>query len=145
MAKVIITQPLHKDGMAVLNAAGLETAVSNGGTPAEYLPYVKDADALIIRIGIIKGSSPQLPRKALYISRLPDKAQVIRQLAHDGHIHATPQIWDYSGRFPRIKGRKGCKETDRCGLLKILFHSRGKIPKLPYIPGDFRSYQRFVL
>ena len=53
MAKVIITQPLHKDGMAVLNAAGLETAVSNGGTPAEYLPYVKDADALIIRIGHI--------------------------------------------------------------------------------------------
>lgn len=51
--KVVITQPLHKDGMAVLNAAGLETEVSNGGTPEEYLPYVKDADGLIIRIGHI--------------------------------------------------------------------------------------------
>ncbi len=53
MAKVVITQPLHKDGMAVLNAAGLETAVSNGGKPEEYLPFVKDADGLIIRIGHI--------------------------------------------------------------------------------------------
>ena len=53
MSKVVITQPLHKDGMAVLNAANLETAVSNSGEPKEYLPFVKDADGLIIRIGHI--------------------------------------------------------------------------------------------
>ena len=53
MSKVVITQPLHKDGMAVLNAAHLETAVSNSGEPNEYLPFVKDADGLIIRIGHI--------------------------------------------------------------------------------------------
>lgn len=53
MTKVVITQPLHKDGMAILNAAGFATEVSNGGTPQEYLPYVKDADGLIIRIGHI--------------------------------------------------------------------------------------------
>ncbi len=53
MAKVIITQPFHQDGMAILNEAGFTTDVSNGGTPEEYLPYVKDADGLIIRIGHI--------------------------------------------------------------------------------------------
>lgn len=53
MPKVIITQPLHADGMAILNAAGFETGVSNGGKPDEYLPYIKDADGLIIRIGHI--------------------------------------------------------------------------------------------
>lgn len=60
--KVVITQPLHQDGMAVLNADKLETAVSNGGTPEEYLPYVKDADGLIIRIGHIdRATMEKLP------------------------------------------------------------------------------------
>lgn len=53
MAKVVITQPLHKDGVAILEADKLEVSVSNTGEPQEYLPFVKDADGLIIRIGHI--------------------------------------------------------------------------------------------
>lgn len=53
MAKVVITQPLHEAGLKILHEAGLTTEVSNGGTPQEYLPYVKDAEGLIIRIGHI--------------------------------------------------------------------------------------------
>ena len=53
MAKVVITQPLHQDGMAVLNAAGLQTEVANSGDPQGYMPFVKNAEGLIIRIGHI--------------------------------------------------------------------------------------------
>lgn len=51
--KVIITQPLHKDGVAILEAEQIEVGVSNTGEPEGYLPYIQDADGLIIRIGHI--------------------------------------------------------------------------------------------
>lgn len=53
MSKVVITQPFHKDGMAILEDAGFATDVSNTGEPEGYMPYVKDAEGLIIRIGHI--------------------------------------------------------------------------------------------
>lgn len=62
MARVVITQPLHADGMAVLEAAGLETVVAGGGTPEQYLPLLQNAEALIIRIGYIdKKTMEQCP------------------------------------------------------------------------------------
>lgn len=62
MAKCVITQPLHKDGVAVLEQDNIEVVVSNGGTPEEYLPYMEDADALIIRIGRIdRATMEKLP------------------------------------------------------------------------------------
>ena len=51
--KVVITQPLHKDGVAILEADDIEVGVSNTGEPEGYLPYIQDADGLIIRIGYI--------------------------------------------------------------------------------------------
>ncbi len=53
MARVVITHPLHQDGMNELAAAGLDTVVAGGGAPEQYLPLLQDADALIIRIGYI--------------------------------------------------------------------------------------------
>lgn len=62
MAKVVITQPLHADGVAILEKDRIEVVVSNGGTPEEYLPYMKDADGLIIRIGRIdRATMEKLP------------------------------------------------------------------------------------
>jgi len=51
--KVVITQPLHEDGNKILRDAGLDIEVANAGEPEGYLPFVKDADGLIIRIGHI--------------------------------------------------------------------------------------------
>lgn len=53
MKKVVITQPLHKDGCEILEKEGIEISVSNTGEPAEYLPYLDGAEGLIIRIGHI--------------------------------------------------------------------------------------------
>ncbi len=51
--KVVITQTLHQDGNAILQADNIEIVVANAGEPEGYLPFVKDADGLIIRIGHI--------------------------------------------------------------------------------------------
>lgn len=51
--KVGITQPLHEDGNKILRNAGLDIEVANAGEPEGHLPFVKDADGLIIRIGHI--------------------------------------------------------------------------------------------
>jgi len=52
MEKVVITQPLHVDGMKVLEGKA-KVEISNTGKPQEMLPYLLDAAGLIIRIGSI--------------------------------------------------------------------------------------------
>lgn len=52
MKKVVITQPLHEKGMAVLNKE-VETVIANTGDPRKLDEFLKDADGLIIRIGAI--------------------------------------------------------------------------------------------
>lgn len=53
MAKVVISHRLHDDGMAVLEKAGVDVVITNSGEPKDMLPELRDADAVIIRIGSI--------------------------------------------------------------------------------------------
>lgn len=53
MAKVVISHRLHDDGMAVLEKAGVDVVITNSGEPKDMLPDLRDADAVIIRIGSI--------------------------------------------------------------------------------------------
>lgn len=53
MKKVVISHRLHEDGMAVLEQAGAQVAITNNGDPKVMLPELLDAEGLIIRIGSI--------------------------------------------------------------------------------------------
>lgn len=53
MSKVVISHKLHDDGMAALEKAGLDVAVTNSGKPQDMLPELIDAEGVIIRIGSI--------------------------------------------------------------------------------------------
>ncbi|WP_196607482.1 hydroxyacid dehydrogenase [Pectinatus frisingensis] len=53
MAKIVISHRLHDDGMAVLEKAGLDVAITNSGDPADMLPELLNAEGVIIRIGSI--------------------------------------------------------------------------------------------
>lgn len=53
MKKVVISHRLHDDGMAVLEKAGVNVAITNDGSPKAMLPELLDAEGLIIRIGSI--------------------------------------------------------------------------------------------
>jgi D-3-phosphoglycerate dehydrogenase len=59
MTKVVITQRLHEDGMALLEKEGVEAAIAGTGNPKEYAPLLKDAQGLIIRIGSIDRAAMQ--------------------------------------------------------------------------------------
>lgn len=49
--KVLITDPIAREGIEILQAAGLEAEERLGLTPEELLDVIKDADGLIIRSG----------------------------------------------------------------------------------------------
>ncbi|MGR6980174.1 hydroxyacid dehydrogenase [Testudinibacter sp. P27/CKL/0425] len=53
MTKIVISHRLHDDGMAILEQAKAEIAITNDGSPVAMLPELLDADGLIIRIGSI--------------------------------------------------------------------------------------------
>ncbi|SDE89311.1 hydroxyacid dehydrogenase [Sporomusa acidovorans] len=53
MKKVVISHRLHDDGMAVLEKAKVNIAITNNGDPKAMLPELLDAEGLIIRIGAI--------------------------------------------------------------------------------------------
>lgn len=53
MKKVVISHRLHEDGMAVLEKANVNVAITNNGDPKAMLPELLDAEGLIIRIGSI--------------------------------------------------------------------------------------------
>lgn len=60
--KIVISHRLHEDGMKVLEDAGAEVVIVGSGEPADMLPYLKDADGVIIRIGSIdKATMEQCP------------------------------------------------------------------------------------
>jgi D-3-phosphoglycerate dehydrogenase len=52
VAKVVVTQRLHKKGMELLEKQA-EVVVAETGDPRELAPFLADADGLVIRIGSI--------------------------------------------------------------------------------------------
>ncbi|MDQ0204975.1 hydroxyacid dehydrogenase [Pectinatus haikarae] len=69
MAKVVISHRLHDDGMAVLEKAGLNVAITNSGKPVDMLPELVDAEGLIIRIGSIDKETMLKCKKLKVIGR----------------------------------------------------------------------------
>ncbi|SDF70810.1 hydroxyacid dehydrogenase [Sporomusa acidovorans] len=69
MRKVVISHRLHDDGMAVLEKANVNVAITNDGNPKAMLPELLDAEGLIIRIGSIDRETMLAAKKLKVIGR----------------------------------------------------------------------------
>ena len=53
MATIVLSHPLYKPGMDILEKSGNAIITANDGNSDIILPYLKKADAFILRIGKI--------------------------------------------------------------------------------------------
>ncbi|MEM7212447.1 MAG: hydroxyacid dehydrogenase [Pseudomonadota bacterium] len=70
MPKILIIQPFHEDGMALLNARDdIEYEIVDGKSEAELIEKIPDADAATIRTALVPASVIEQANKLTVISR----------------------------------------------------------------------------